>query len=474
MAKPTTKVTDDEINAATFATPIFLYAADPLAKKSSKYSYFYNGHLVYCYFKDVIRPLPQIDIHSFKARPYGIADSQHVVVGDCVHECPASGFKRVGKHGHFYFVQGADVFTWHQATAQQRSHLQPIPELDGKTLKVVDEDFATDANWLWFFRNLPGIRKSALGNYQVCDYDWMLLESENGVFLAGQRLDIEANALRWVRKDDTAPIGAIFHGQDAQGDIFILVKRQPEQPPIVEVMRDRECVAAVKANWKLQQAKQAAEKAAEKEQARDVNWLRTQAQNYDLLNIGQQAWPMISAERLMALDKACTAFKDDPDVVSRLRELVMYGFQFYLPRELDALVRDNPDQASFATLHQTLMREHMLQHGPTSLIDPWGSRQWKVFMRHFDTGQLSPLVYLRMANLCFLEAHGWASWKYTYFEQTRAVLSQRLNEAAQLIGYVQAHYSLDAELLTQAEDFALVAMMQRCDILPSLSNKREE
>lgn len=47
MAKPTSKVTADEINAASFADPIFLHAAHPLARKTPQYSYFYNGHLVY-------------------------------------------------------------------------------------------------------------------------------------------------------------------------------------------------------------------------------------------------------------------------------------------------------------------------------------------------------------------------------------------------------------------------------------------
>lgn len=464
MAKPTTKVTADEINAASFAAPIFLHAAHPLARKTPQYSYFYNGHLVYCYFKGAITPLPEIDIHSVKTRPYGIADNRYVVVGDCVHECPASGFKRVGKHGHFYFIQGADVFTWHQAAAQQGSYLQPIPELDGKSLQVVDEDFATDANWLWFFRNLPGIRKSALGHYQVRDYDWMLLQSDTAVFLAGQRLEIGVNALRWIGKDTVADIGAVFHGQDDQGDIYLLAERQSKQPPKVEVTRDSERVKVAKANWQAQQAEQTAELASKQHHSRDLNWLRAQAKHYDLLNSDQQTWPLITAERLQALEKACNAFKHDPNVVSWLREQVMYGFQFYLPEELDAWVRDNPHQASFATKHQTLMREHMLQHGPDDLLSPWGSRQWQVLLRHFETGQLSPLAYLRMANLCFLEAHAWAHWKYDHFADTRAVLSQRLHEAAQLIGHMQAHYSLDAGFLGQVEDAALVAMMQRCGV----------
>lgn len=244
------------LNLATFASPVFIAEQHPVGARSG-YSYFYNGHVVYSFHRQAVAIFPELNPDTLKVKPYGIADAAHVVVGDQLFPVKPGKFKRIGKHDHFYFIKNDELFR----PQGQNCRLVAVEGADVKTLKVIDEDLAEDKDHVFFNRNLQGLRKDQLGEYQIRDYTLMLVHGEQALYILGQRVDVDAASVRFVDKKDVQGWGAVLHAQDTAGELCILVDLRAKQGERrVKVVRGAGVNAAAEAQLTEWEAKAQAEK----------------------------------------------------------------------------------------------------------------------------------------------------------------------------------------------------------------------
>ena len=225
------------LDIATFASPVFIVEQHPLGSGSG-YSYFYNGHVIYSFYKQTVAIFPQLNPDTLKVKPYGIADANHVVAGAQLFEVKPSKFKRIGKYDHFYFIKNGDLYR----PQGKGASLVAVEGADAKTFKVIDEDIAEDQDAVFFNRSMQGINKAKLGNYQVRDYSLMLVHGEQDLYILGQQVDVDAASLTFVDKKEVQGWGAVLHAQDAVGEMRIVVSLRAKQGESrVRVVRGGAC-----------------------------------------------------------------------------------------------------------------------------------------------------------------------------------------------------------------------------------------
>lgn len=573
-----------ELTSASFASPAFIDKKNPGG--GPDYHYFFNGEVVYSYeAKSRIFTQLELDPDTLKIKPYGLADANRVAVANRTFQVKPSKFKRVGKYDHYYFIKEGQVYRpgWSDMS------LQPLPDMDAASLKVIDEFIAEDANYVYFRGRDTGIAKDRLGPYfATLSSGIMVVLGQKGVFFLDQFIDVDAETFKVVKTFPKGKSYCFFQAQDKNGDIWISINVSPafngesrltllrgenaqaeaeatmaadQQPPVESTLIPGDFNQGLQANlarlnlwlttdfaskWSqnksnLQlyrlinaylawcvEAYQAdknddylVQGIAQFEAISIYSWLHPEllhnaarlyvlAGEWDKALLScQQAmhfryqkfadiftdpvlqplkkltefeslslafkklgkhFAHISLPLLDACENAVQHAQDDSQFATWLRGNILYKYDFYKYSELTALVEST--QGGEAAMWQALaeknhfyFQHYMLLEGPEEAISDEGQRQWQYFLLYHEYQQLNPLVYIRMANILFCEAHSWSSWKYDHFEDNRQVLAPRIKEASQLIGYFQQLFpQIKADeqqsLLTAAQKYGVVQMMQ--------------
>lgn len=118
--------------------------------------YFYNGQHFYTFNgKDVVI-FDNINLQELRQTPYGVCDDKHAIAGHiCLTTNPAK-FKKHHKNDQTYFSSAEAVYNY---------NLEPYPNSDGLSFRMLSENVSEDKNHIYFV-NLQ-LKKEDIGEYKI-------------------------------------------------------------------------------------------------------------------------------------------------------------------------------------------------------------------------------------------------------------------------------------------------------------------
>nr|WP_294784185.1 hypothetical protein [uncultured Flavobacterium sp.] len=222
----------NNLHTATLENPIQLFKG-----------YFYNGQQFYhCSQLDGMIAFSEIDLQQLRQTVYGLCDDRGVIIGNKYIKTDPSKFKKWQKHEAVFYSSAERVYN---------ESLEPYPNSDGASYKMISEHVGEDKNHIYFVGKQ--LLKTDIGLYKINDsgyfYRNILLYSKTKVY-AGENLlpDIDASSFEIISPTaqgfcdenglrDLARAGSgcfMLHCKDKDGEFIIHNYDTQKTLPIVE------------------------------------------------------------------------------------------------------------------------------------------------------------------------------------------------------------------------------------------------
>lgn len=190
--------------------------------------YFYNGtDFYYCNGHSKISIFQNINLQALRQTPYGVCDDKQIIVLDKSLAENTEKFTMLHRAYTTYYKSDTKVYD---------ENLQPIPNADAKSFKLIEDYVAVDNNFVYI--NNKAIPRLTLGDFKFDNaifYCEKLLIGTKQIWLDGELItDIDAPTFESIDfKDDeiykdfweirSGYVSAtIKQGRDKHGDLFIL------------------------------------------------------------------------------------------------------------------------------------------------------------------------------------------------------------------------------------------------------------
>ncbi|MCC5812676.1 MAG: hypothetical protein JJU06_20135 [Ectothiorhodospiraceae bacterium] len=410
MSQPTLV---DALSTATPCTPVRIDTLDPLG---SEVSYFFNGHGYYAFSHHEQRfvQLPELDAATLKIKGKILGDGKSTIIGWTHFAVPLSKSRRIGKHGHYYFKVGNVVYQGRGPNADVP--LTERPDMDAKTLSVLDEDYAKDA-FHYFRRDGEKLPVTELGD-------------ENEL---PARLPPRFRPYR-------SPFPRLQNSAAADLDTLSQWLMEEGTSSWATYAADDRFYQYWLAYFKL-----AARHYAETGDAAVYQNALAVAERYSALFVAEPD----ALDELAALHEAARQQQrlDDTMAVLRILKPENPAFTPHLARLLEQtldsdLLRSAPEPTKPYICRRVLARYHLLDRDELETLwgaeAPWfvarqteyfdryvltermhfvaePSAVWRMYQAYRDYALLNPLAHLQVANGLFTTAHHWHNWSSTFF-----------------------------------------------------------
>lgn len=403
----------EALSTATPCTPVRIDTLDPLG---GGVSYFFNGHGYYAFSHQGQRfvQLPELDAATLKIKGKILGDRNSTIIGCSHFAVPLSKSRRIGKHGHYYFKVGEAIYQDRGPNASVS--LVERPDMDAKTLSVLDEDYARDA-FHYFRRDGEKLPVTELDD-----------ENELPVRLP-VRFRPHQSPFPQLRNDAAADLEALWQWLMEEGASHWAAYAADDR---------------FYQYW-LAYFKLAARYYAETRDAAVYQNALAVAERYGALFVVEPA----ALDELAALHEAARQPRRLEDTRATLRLLKPKDPVFtpdiarLLEQTLDSdLLRSAPEHTEPYICRRVLTRYRLLDRDELKTLwreeAPWfvarqteyferyvltervlsvteSSAAWRMYQAYKEYALLNPLAHLQVANGLFIMAHHWHNWSSTFF-----------------------------------------------------------
>ncbi|MCW8128668.1 hypothetical protein [Microbulbifer halophilus] len=448
------------------ATPVAPIRIATLSPARQEISYFFNGHYYYAIlgpnpFKFVA--LPWLDEKSLKTKECFLGDDKTTIIGTEFFEVPLRRSKRIGKDAHNYFKVADEIYSASEAPCH--FELQPHKEIDARSLKVLDEDYAVDKDY-YFSRwgaRLPAHEVDyALSHWDLLDLLYKKLpppEKQSRASFPHLKADPDKDDLDmlsvWLMQQD--------HWQKYAADprfypywraYFKLATRLYEISKDASIYQQAHALAEhFQPLFVVEPA--SLEKLSELYQLADAPELYAEAQKFlaDLQPENQIFTPAI-AELLEQTLSSKLVQSAPVETVNYLRQVVLSRYQM---QDKAALKQDWEQDCSWFVDWQTdYFQRYVLTKRQSAILDSDSDPIWKQYQNYKHYSLLNPLAHLQVANGLFITVHHWHHWTSTFFDhEQQGRLARAFYIAEQFFQAIEKH-GYEKELLEKAEKIEMV------------------
>ncbi|SEP18427.1 hypothetical protein [Aquisalimonas asiatica] len=410
MSQPTLA---DTLSTATPCTPVRIGTLDPLGRDIS---YFFNGHGYYAFSHHGQRfaELPELDAATLRIKGKILGDGKSTIIGCSHFAVPLSKSRRIGKYGHYYFKIGEAIYQDRGPNAGVS--LVERPDMDAKTLSVLDEDYAKDA-FHYFRRDGEKLPVAELGD-----------ENELPVRLPA-RFRPYQSPFPQLKNDPAADLDTLWQWLMEEGAsswaayaaddrfypywlaYFKLAARHYAETRDAAVYENALAVAGRYGALFVAEPNALDELAALHEAARQPQRLNDTMAALRILKPEDPAFTPDIA-RLLEQTLDSDLLRSAPEQTKPyLCRRVLARYRLLDRDELEA--RWGKEAPWFVARQTEYFERYVLTERMVSVTE--SSAAWRMYQAYKEYALLNPLAHLQVANGLFTMAHHWHNWSATFF-----------------------------------------------------------